>query len=148
MQIRIRNTAPAAAPIDRGLSITRNTLPLIARVLLSALFLWSGVNKILHPIETQQYMAANGMIWTGFFWLCAIAIELLGGLSVLLGVWPRLGAGVLAGFTAIATLIFHRNFADPVQAIMLMKNLSILGGLLMLVQFGGGNLRLRWPRRR
>lgn len=146
MQIRIRNTAPT--PIDRGLSITRNTLPLIARVLLSALFLWSGVNKILHPIATQQYMAAHGMIWTGFFWLCAIAIELVGGLSVLLGVWPRLGAGVLVGFTAIATLIFHSNFSDPVQAIMLMKNLSIMGGLLMLVQFGAGSLVVRWPRRR
>ena len=122
-----------------GLYATRNLLPLIARILLVAIFLWSGVNKTLHPAETQAYMAAFGMPLTWLFLPAAIALELLGGLSVLLGIYPRLGASALAFFTLITGLIFHRNFTDPVEQIMFMKNLAMVGGLLMVVQYGVGN---------
>lgn len=122
-----------------GLYTTRNILPLIARILLVAIFLWSGVNKILHPAETQAYMAAFGMPLTWLFLPAAIALELLGGLSVLLGIYPRLGASALAFFTLISGLIFHSNFTDPLEQIMFMKNLAMIGGLLMIVQYGVGN---------
>ncbi|MBW4521026.1 MAG: DoxX family protein [Scytolyngbya sp. HA4215-MV1] len=123
-----------------GLYATRNILPLIARILLVAIFLWSGVNKILHPAETQTYMAAFGMPLTWFFLPAAIALELLGSLSVLLGIYPRLGASALAFFTFIAGLIFHSNFSDPTEQIMFMKNLAMIGGLLLVVQSGVGNI--------
>lgn len=128
-----------------GLYATRNLLPLIARILLAAIFLWSGVTKIFHPVETQAYMAAFGMPLTWFFLPAAIALELLGGLSVLLGIYPRLGATALAFFTLITGFIFHRNFSDPIEQIMFMKNLTMVGGLLMVVQYGVGNIvwRLR-----
>lgn len=127
-------------PNVTGLYATRNVIPLISRILLSSLFLWSGVNKILHPAETQQYMASAGMVLTGVFLVAAILIEILGGLSVLLGYKARLGALALAIFTLIATFIFHTNLGDPIQQIMFFKNLSILGGLLMLVQYGPGHI--------
>ncbi|MBD2100545.1 DoxX family protein [Leptolyngbya sp. FACHB-261] len=117
-------------------------IPLLARVLLAAIFLWSGVNKILHPVATQQYMAANGMTFTGFFLVAAIALELGGGLSLVLGYRPRWGALVLILFLVPATLIFHTNFSDQIQAIMFMKNLAMLGGLLMVVQYGAGSLAI------
>ena len=126
-----------------GLYATRNLLPLIARILLVAIFLWSGVNKILHPAETQAYMAAFGMPLTWFFLPAAIALEFLGGLSVLLGIYPRLGAAALAFFTLITAFIFHSNFSDPVEQIMFMKNLTMVGGLLLVVQYGVGNTVLR-----
>ncbi|MBI4780740.1 MAG: DoxX family protein [Oscillatoriophycideae cyanobacterium NC_groundwater_1537_Pr4_S-0.65um_50_18] len=122
-----------------GLYATRNLLPLIARILLVAIFFWSGVNKILHPAETQAYMAAFGMPLTWFFLPAAIALELLGGLSVLLGIYPRLGAAALAFFTLITGFIFHSNFTDPLEQIMFMKNLTMVGGLLLVVQYGVGN---------
>ncbi len=122
-----------------GLYATRNLLPLIARILLVAIFLWSGMNKILHPTETQAYMAAFGMSLTWLFLPAAIALELLGGLSVLLGIYPRLGAAALAFFTLITGFIFHSNFSDPIEQIMFMKNLTMVGGLLMVVQYGVGN---------
>ena len=153
MKVRIINSTPDATALETqranktGLYATRNHLPLIARILLSALFLWSGANKVLHPEMTQQYMAANGMPFTGFFLVAAIAIELLGGLSLLLGVQARLGAIALAVFTVIATFIFHTNFTDQIQQIMFMKNLSILGGLLMTIQHGPGNIVLRFGKR-
>ncbi|HEY9644703.1 MAG TPA: DoxX family protein [Coleofasciculaceae cyanobacterium] len=122
-----------------GLYATRNLLPLIARILLVAIFLWSGVNKILHPAETQAYMAAFGMPLTWLFLPAAIVLELLGGLSVLLGIYPRLGAAALAFFTLITGFIFHSNFTDPLEQIMFMKNLAMVGGLLLVVQYGVGN---------
>lgn len=132
----------------RGLYATRNTLPLIARILLSALFLWSGVNKILGFAGTQEYMAAYGMPLTGLLLVGAIILELGGGLSVLLGIYPRVGAAALAAFTLIASLIFHTDFSDQMQQIMFMKNLAIIGGLLMIVQYGVGNTRVHVGQRR
>jgi putative oxidoreductase len=105
------------------------------------------VNKILDPSGTQAYMAAYGMPLTGLFLVGAIAIEILGGLSVLLGIYPRVGATALAFFTFITGFIFHSNFSDPIQQIMFMKNLTMVGGLLMVVQYGAGNLVWRIGRR-
>ena len=121
---------------------SENVLSLISRVLLSAIFLISGVNKILHPVATQQYMAAHGMPLVGLFMVGAIAIELVGGLSVLLGYKVRWGAIALALFLIPATLIFHNNFADQMQTIHFLKNLAILGGLLIVIQYGAGQISL------
>lgn len=127
---------------ERELYTSKNVISLVARILLSALFLWSGVNKILNPVATQQYMAANGMPLVGLLYLATVLIELGGGLSVLLGYKIRWGAIALAIFLIPATLIFHTNFANQIQQIMFMKNLAIFGGLLMLVQYGAGRISL------
>lgn len=151
MRIRIlaseTETATSVGNTTRntGLYATRNYIPLIARILLAALFLWSGINKILHPTETQQYMAAFGMPFTGFFLFAAIVQELVGALFLLTGYRARLGATILIIFTVVATLIFHTNLSDQMQQIMFLKNLAIIGGLLMVVQYGAGNVALR-PR--
>lgn len=118
-------------------------ISLASRVLLSAIFLKSGLDKILHPVGTMQYMVANGMTtMTGLFLACAIVIEIVGGLSLLLGYKSRWGTMALVVFLIPATLIFHRNFSDQIQTIMFMKNLAILGGLLMVIQNGSGGLSL------
>lgn len=131
---------------DRQKSSINNLLSLAARVLLSALFLMSGINKILNPADTQQYMASYGMPLTGLFLMGAIALELAGGLSVLLGYKARWGAIALIIFLIPATLIFHTNFADQMQTIQFMKNLAILGGLLMIVQSGSGDIAIKRDR--
>lgn len=128
---------------SRGYSNSRNIIPLISRVLLSALFIMSGINKILNPVATQQYMASFGMPLTGLLLIAAIVIELAGGLSVLLGYKARWGAIALVIFLIPATLIFHTNFADQMQTIQFMKNLAILGGLLMIIQYGSGAIALK-----
>jgi len=131
---------------DRKNNSLDNLLSLAARVLLSALFLMSGINKILNPADTQQYMASYGMPLTGLFLMGAIALELAGGLSVLLGYKARWGAIALIIFLIPATLIFHTNFADQMQTIQFMKNLAILGGLLMIVQSGSGDIAIKRDR--
>jgi putative oxidoreductase len=131
-----------AANVNTEFHPVQNYILLVSRGLLSALFIWSGINKILDPVSTQQYMTAHGMPWTEVFLIAAIITELGGGLSVLLGYRSRLGAAALALFLIPATLIFHTNFADPIQQIMFMKNLAISGGLLMIVQIGSGQIAL------
>src|SRR3546814_16374617 len=82
-------------------------------------------------------IAASGLpaglaIPTGLF-------ELLAGACLALGVAKRLWSILLAVFVLLTILFFHREFVDPMQATMAMKNLAIAGGLLCL--FGSGNTR-------
>ncbi|MBC7186232.1 MAG: DoxX family protein [Calditrichaeota bacterium] len=113
-------------------------IPAIGRIMLSAVFLMSGLGKIANFAGTQQYMAAHRMPLAGLFLVCAIALEIGGGLSILLGYKAKWGALALVVFLIPATLIFHTNFSDQTQMIMFMKNLAILGGLLLLAYFGPG----------
>jgi putative oxidoreductase len=114
-------------------------LTLIGRVFLGLMFLVSGINKIVDPQGTQQYMTMMGMTWmTTVFYVGAVAIEVGGSLSLLLGYHAKAGAWVLFLFMIPTTLIFHTNFGDPNQIIHFLKNVSIMGGLLYGAQYGAG----------
>jgi putative oxidoreductase len=116
--------------------------PLIGRVMIAQIFLASGAGKIFSFEGTQGYMASHGMPLTGLLLLGAIALELGGGMSLLLGFKVRWGAIALIVFLIPTTLIFHTAFAERAQQIQFMKNSAILGGLLMLAQFGAGGWSL------
>jgi putative oxidoreductase len=115
---------------------------LLARFCIAFIFLMSGLGKVMNPSGTQQYMDQYGMPLTSLFLIGAICVELLGGLSVLTGYKARWGALVLFLFLIPTTLIFHREFSDQIQVIMFMKNLAIMGGLLLLVCHGAGKISL------
>ena len=117
-------------------------LPLLGRILLGLIFVMSGANKITGFEGTQQYMAAQGMPATAFFLTGAIVVEILGGLSVIVGYRGRLGAAALVLFLIPATLIFHTDFSDQTQMIMFLKNLSIMGGVLLVTAYGTAPLSL------
>ena len=119
-----------------------NYLSLLARIFLSAIFMWSGINKIINPVATQENMSAHGMPFTLVFLVAAIALEILGGLSVLLGIKTRWGSAMLIIFLIPATFIFHHDLSTELEQAMFLKNLAMLGGLLMLIQYGGGDLVL------
>jgi putative oxidoreductase len=121
----------------------RSYLPLIARVLLGLIFVMSGFTKITGFEGTQQYMASHGLPLTSVLLVGAIAVEILGGLSVILGLWARIGAAALFVFLIPATLTFHTDFSQQTQMIMFLKNLSIMGGLLLVVAFGSGTYHLQ-----
>lgn len=127
--------------------------PLIGRICLSFIFIMSGLHKITNWSGTAAYMEANGMFWIPLFLLGAMVFELSGGISLLLGFKTRIGAALLIVFLIPTTLIFHNFWADPpdqqqLQMIMFMKNLAILGGLLVVFGFGAGPISLdaKWSR--
>jgi len=115
---------------------------LIGRILLVLIFLQSGVGKIENFGGTVQYMASYGMPYTNFFLVGAIFFELVGSATVILGYFARFGALLLLIFLIPTTLIFHSNFADQVQMIMFMKNVSMLGGCLIVLASGAGRFSL------
>ena len=112
------------------------------RVLLAAIFVLSGASKLADPAGTAGYIASAGLPLPQVAVWVAIAVELLGGLALIAGLRVRLVAAALAAFTLVTAFAFHNNFADQVQMIMFMKNLSIIGGLLQVIAFGGGRLSL------
>jgi putative oxidoreductase len=108
----------------------------VGRILLSLIFIISGFGKIANYAGTQGYMESMGV--PGALLPLVIAVELLGGLAVILGWHTRLAAFLLAGFSLVSGVIFHANFGDQMQTIMFLKNLALAGGFLMIVSHGAG----------
>jgi putative oxidoreductase len=118
----------------------RDLAELAGRILLASLFVLSGVSKLGAYAGTAAYMASLGV--PGALLPLVIATELLGGLAIAFGWKTRITAFLLAGFTLIAAVVFHNNFADQIQMIMFLKNVSIAGGFLALVANGAGTISL------
>ncbi|NEO07193.1 MAG: DoxX family protein [Moorea sp. SIO1F2] len=111
-------------------------IPLLGRICLCAIFIKSGIDKLFNPTYTQQLMESKGV--PGILIIPTIIILLGGGLSVLLGYKARWGALALIGFLIPTTLIFHTDFSNQMQEIQFLKNLGLIGGLLMVATFGSG----------
>ena len=115
---------------------------LAGRILLAYIFVLSGYGKITNFAGTAGYMAKYGMPMIEFFLVCAILLELVGSLMLVLGWKARWGALALIVFLVPTTLIFHPVWADPGQAIQFQKNLAIMGGMLYVAFMGPGRLSL------
>jgi len=119
--------------------------PLVGRLLMAFIFLFSAYGKITGFDGTVGYIASKSLPLPQLLTVGAIIVELGGGLMVLLGWKARLGAAALFIFTGLAALFFH-NFwaaaADQMQNQMIhfMKNITIMGGLLYVVVYGSGPL--------
>jgi len=110
------------------------------RGFLSLLFLLSGLGKIGAYAATVGYMSSLGV--PGALLPVAIAVEVLGALAIIIGWQTRITAFLLAGYSLLTALVFHNNFADQMQMIMFLKNVSIAGGFLLLLANGAGPLSL------
>ena len=123
---------------------------LVGRILLVLIFLVSGIGKIGNFEGTAQYMAKFGMPSSTFFLIGAILLELVGSITVILGYFTRFGTLLLLVLLIPTTLIFHTNFADPMQKIHFLKNVSMFGGLLILLSAGPGRFSLDhlWEKKR
>jgi len=117
-----------------------NIITLLGRILLAHMFLLSGITKISSYEGTAGYMDAMGV--PGALLPLVILLEVTGGLLLIVGYKVKWASYALAGFTLVTALIFHSNFADQMQLIMFMKNLTITGGLLILSVHGSGKLSL------
>ena len=110
----------------------------VGRIMLSLIFIVSGISKLFDPSTTEALITGAGL--PSGLALPAGIFELVAGLAIALGFMTRLFSILLAGFCLVAILFFHREFTDPVQAAMAMKNLAIAGGLLCLF----AHSQMRW----
>jgi len=88
-------------------------------------------------VGTAGYMESVGV--PGALLPLVIILELVGGLMLIVGYKVKWVSLALAGFTLVAAVIFHSNFSDQMQMILFLKNISIMGGLLLIASNGAGS---------
>ena len=125
----------------------QNPLALLGRILLAALFIMSGFNKVGGFAGTVGYIASKGLPLPQLGAVIAIVCELGGGLLILFGYKARPVALVMAVFTLAAGIFFHNFWALPPEQVQNMfihfwKNVSIAGGFLMIAAFGPGSISI------
>lgn len=125
--------------MNRTLENASPWIVLAGRLLIAAIFVIAGWGKINGYAGTQAYMQSAGV--PGALLPLVIAVELGGGLAIVLGLFTRLAALGLAVFSVVAALLFHGG-ADQMQQIMFMKNMAMAGGFLFLVAFGAGRISI------
>ncbi len=124
---------------------TSAALSLIGRLMLAAIFIWSGINKITGFEGLIGAIASKGLPVPQVFAALTIIVEIGGALMLVFGWKARWGAFALAAFTALVTVLFHNFWAVPpaekmMQEIQFMKNVAIIGGLLFVMAFGPGRI--------
>lgn len=119
-------------------------VPLLARTAIAVIFLNSGIGKLSNFAGTQAQIAGAGLPIAPVVTVFTIAFLLLGSISLILGYKARIGAGLILAFLIPATLVFHNPLVDPSQLVQFLKNLAIIGGLLMVVAYGSGPLSLSY----
>ena len=119
-----------------------NAVALAGRVLFGALFLLSGISKILSPQQVIGYIGHVGLPFPALGLVVAVLVEVGGGVLLLAGYKTRLAAIALAVFSVSAAILFHAALADQNQFAHFMKNFAIAGGLLQVAAFGAGSFSL------
>ncbi|WP_216906453.1 DoxX family protein [Synechococcus sp. CCY 0621] len=106
----------------------------IARVLLCLVFLHAVIGKLTGFAGVAGMMAGRGLPIAPVLLAAAMVLMAVGSVLVISGVRVRLGAILLLLFLVPTTLIFHNDVSDPQERIALLKNLSIMGGLLLVAE--------------
>lgn len=117
--------------------------PIVARILISSLFLLAGLGLVSTFSDIAAQMAGLGVPIPNILLGITIIIWLLGGTCILLGWHARLAAGIIFLIMIPVTLVFHAPWkAEPAQFVNVLNHflmcLAILGGLLYVVAFGAG----------
>jgi putative oxidoreductase len=116
----------------------KSYLPLLGRVLLSAIFIVDGILQLSDPGGTARYFAKVHVPIPNFGVWISVAIHLLGGLAILLGFRTRWAASILALFCLATAFGVHLPAGDMANMIHFLKNLAIAGGFVYVVAFGAG----------
>lgn len=133
--------------------MTNNVILLVARIMMSVMFIGAGINKLIDPGAIDNAVSTAGMVASKGFPIPIVLaylaglLELAGGLAVLAGFYTRLGALALAAFCVLTALLFHIGATgdpviDAINPIMLLKNLAIAGGFLAIAVAGPGSISI------
>jgi putative oxidoreductase len=126
----VRN-APAAAPVHD------HTVRTAGRMLVGVLFLWAGIDKVMGWPGALQEVVAGGLPAPGFMLALTIVLQVAGGAAIIAGRLLRPACWALAGFTALATVLYHgfwhaTGAARHAELIPFMEHVCIVGGLLVV----------------
>jgi putative oxidoreductase len=115
----------------------------LARILIAAIFILAGATKVMHFAATQSQIAGHGIPMPQIATALAVLIELGGGILLVLGFHTKKVAWIMFLYLIPVTVTFHNFWAAPpdmyqMQQLNFMKNLAIMGGLLLLAGRGAG----------
>ncbi|MBE8596975.1 DoxX family protein [Xenorhabdus sp. BG5] len=114
---------------------------LVARILISVLFIIAGYGKLGNAYAgTQEFMEA--MKVPGILLPLTILLELGGGLAMMLGLLTRTTAVFTFIFCILTALLFHSDFSNDLNLTMFLKNVSISAGYLLLAMMGPGRFSI------
>jgi putative oxidoreductase len=108
-------------------------LPLIARLLISAIFVTSAISKFFGWEGNVQYMTSKHLTHVTILLSAALIVEALGSLSLIVGFGARIAASVMFLYLIPVTVLLHDFMSTQFE-----KNLGIMGGLLMIAAYGPG----------
>ena len=117
-----------------------NIFDLLARILISALFLINGIFKITNYDGTLDWIEGYGM--PGVLLIPAIILEILGPILIIIGYQTKITAALLSLFCLATAVIFHNDFSNQMQLTSFLKNIAIAGGFLFLVINGSKKFSL------
>lgn len=109
---------------------------LISRIFIGTLFIYAGINKLMHFADTSALI--NAVMKTGglssLITGVAIFIEIVIAALFVLGKWKKDLCGyILITFTALATIFFHSDFSNAMNVLQAGKNLAIIGGIMAML---------------
>jgi putative oxidoreductase len=115
----------------------------LARILISAIFLNAGITKLMRFDSTAHVLAARGIPLATVAAAIAILIELGGAIMIIIGWQTKLAAAIQFVYLIPVTIMYHNFWAAPpqmheMQLLNFLKNLGIMGGLLILATRGAG----------
>ena len=117
-----------------------NILDLTGRILISLIFLLSGINKIGNYEGTVGWMESLGV--PGIFLIPAIILEIGAPILIMIGYKVKVSAALLSLFCIVTAVIFHNDFSNQMQFIAFFKNMGLAGGFLFLVINGSKGFSL------
>lgn len=127
----------------------KDIFDLIARFCLSAIFIFEAYDSMAFFRKTKETMSAYGITWNQDL-LLSITIGLLvfGAILLLIGYYANFGAILLLIYLIPVTFIVYSFWNDPeevrrIQSIMFMKNIAIIGGLILLLIHGAGKYSVK-----
>jgi len=139
----LSSTGYAVDTRDSATYATRDAAALLARVLLASIFIWSGFGKLTGFEGVISGIAAKGLPLPTVLAAFAVAMELGGGILLLIGLRARWIGLLFVIFLLVITPIYHDFWNAAGNAVMgqkvnFMKNIAIAGGMLMVFAFGPG----------
>nr|WP_281271433.1 DoxX family protein [Simplicispira hankyongi] len=122
-----------------------STVSLAGRILLALMFIPAGFGKLTNIGGTAGYIASGGLPFPSLLAVLAGALELFGGLALVIGFKVRWVGLAMALFTLVASMVFHPFWSVPeaqqmVTKLLFMKNISVVGGMLLISALGAGAL--------
>ena len=119
----------------------------VGRLLLALMFILSGFGKLGNIEGTAAFIASGGLPAPTVLAAAVGALELFGGLALVVGYQVRLVGLALALFTVAASVVFHAWWSAPadqqyVTQLLFMKNISVAGGMLLISALGAGPLSI------